>query len=261
MFVWKKTLAMNGTTFCLYCNSRFTISETQIEAHEGMVRCGYCQKTFDARLRYVPDQPSPQLELPILELLADHTPPSLPVLQPMTLAEKVSIIEDESEEVIERAIWHWALGSVIFMMILISQAAYLFRADIAAKIPITKPALVYSCWLLNCTVGLPQYPDLISIESSGLEADAKHKGWITLKVLLRNRAPFAQTYPNLELTLNDGNDAPQARRIFTPADYLPKTKNLVAGIRANKELDIKLPLDTANLKPMGYRLALIYPGQ
>ena len=261
MPVGKKASTMSGTTLCPYCNSRFTISETQLDAHEGMVRCGYCQKTFDARLRFVSDQPSPQLELPILQLLADLPPPSLPVLQPMTLAEKVSIVEDESDEDIERPIWHWALGSVILMMVLISQAAYMFRADIAAKIPVTEPALSYSCWLLNCEVGLPQYSDLISIESSGLEADPKQKGWITLKVLLRNRASFAQTYPNLELTLSDSKGAPQARRIFSPADYLPESASDVAGIRANKELGVQLLLDTGKLKPMGYRLALFYPEQ
>ncbi|MDX8386424.1 MAG: zinc-ribbon and DUF3426 domain-containing protein [Gallionella sp.] len=252
---------MNGTTLCPYCNSHFSISETQLDVHEGMVRCGYCQKTFDARLSFVSDQPSPQLELPILQLLADLPQPDLPVLQPMTLAEKVSIVEEESEEEIERPIWHWALGSVILMMVFISQCAYMFRADIAAKIPVTKPVLVYSCWLLNCKVGLPQYPDLISIESSGLEADPKNKGWITLKVLLRNRAPFTQTYPNLELTLSDSKDAPQARRIFSPADYLPKAESYVAGLRSNKELGVQLFLDTGNLKPMGYRLALFYPDQ
>lgn len=260
MLVRQKALAMSGTTLCPYCHSRFSISETQLGAHEGMVRCGYCQKTFDARIRYVSNQPSPQLELPILELLADLPPPTLPVLQPMTLAEKVSIVEDESEEEIEPLIWHWVLGSVILMVILIGQLTYMYRADIAARVPIMKPVLSYSCWLANCEVGLPKHSDLISIESSDLKADANHEGWITLKVLLRNRASFAQTYPNLELTLSDSMDIPQARRIFKPEDYLSKTKSS-AGIRPNKELGVELLLDTGKLKAMGYRLALFYPEQ
>jgi predicted Zn finger-like uncharacterized protein len=250
---------VSGTTLCPYCHSRFTINETQLGAREGVVRCGYCRKTFDAKLMFVSDQPSPQLELPTLQLQADFSSPSLPILHSMTLAEKVRIIEGECEEDIERPIWHWILGSVILMVAVASQAVYMFRADIAAKMPVTKPALVYSCWLLNCKVGLPQYPDLISIESSELEADTKHKGWSTLKVLLRNRASFAQTYPYLELTLSDSRDVPQARRIFSPADYLPKAAIHVAGIWPNKELGVQLFLDTGNLKPMGYRLALFYP--
>jgi len=252
---------MSGTTLCPYCHSRFSINETQLDAHEGMVRCGYCQKTFDARLKFVSDQPSPQMELPILELLADLPPPNLPVLQPMTLAEKVSIVEDETEEKAEKVTWHWTLGSVMLMMALLSQITYMFRADIAARVPIVKPALTYACWLMDCEVGLPQHSDLVSIVSSNLQADPKQKGWITLKLLLRNRATFAQSYPNLELTLSDGKDKPQARRILRPEDYLPKSANKVAGIRANKELGVQLLLDTGKLKPMGYRLALFYPEQ
>ncbi len=253
-----KAPVMSGTTLCPYCNSRFSVTETQLEAHDGMVRCGYCRKTFDARLRFVSDRPSPQLELPMLDTLVEP-PSSLPVLQPMTLAEQVSIVDDESEFETERFTWHWTLGSFILLFVLLGQAAYFYRVDISARMPLFKPVLAYSCWLLDCKIPLPQYADLISIESSGLEADPGHKGWIILKALLRNRAPYAQALPSLELTLSDSSDMPQARRIFNPVDYLPKTENPVAGIQPDHELAIKLLLDTANLKPMGYRLALIYP--
>jgi hypothetical protein len=121
-----------------------------------------------------------------------------------------------------------------------------------------KPALIGYCRILKCSVPLPQHTDLIGIESSELEADPANENQIILNALLRNRAPYAQAFPNLELTLNDNQDKPLARRMFIPADYLPQAENEAAGLLPNHELGIKLHLNTTDLKPSGYRLVLLY---
>ena len=260
---------MHGTTHCPYCTTRFRVTETQMEAHSGMVRCGYCRQTFDARPSFEPEQPSPQLELPIpepelpvLDSPVTPPPPTLPVLQPMTLAEQVAIVDDEKHEpqIKERTL-PWTVASLVLALALLAQAAYFFRVDLAARIPVLKPALLQYCMLLKCDVPLPQYAELIGIESSELEANPANASMITLKVLLRNRASYPQDFPALELTLTDSMDKALARRSFKPEDYLPPSENRTAGLRPNRELAIRLPLDTTDLKPMGYRLALFYPSR
>jgi predicted Zn finger-like uncharacterized protein len=260
-------LKTRGTTRCPYCRTRFKIAEAQLEAQSGMVRCGHCMQTFDARPAYVPDQPSPQLELPMLDVelpildSPDETSASsLPVLEPMTLAEQVAVIEDEDigEFKPERRTWPWAIGALLLTLTLVAQAAYFFRVDIAARMPALKPALVGYCRMLKCTVPLPQKSDLIGLESSELVADPKHEGQINLNALLRNRAPFAQAFPNLELTLNDNQDKPLARRIFRPSDYLPPQENELSGMQSKGELSLNLHLYVNDLRPMGYRLAVFY---
>lgn len=270
-----------GTTLCPHCDTRFKIAEAQLEAHQGMVRCGHCLQAFDARPGFIPDQPSPQLELPILdEPAAKNEPPEIPhgglldfnrpvtaADKPvaLTLAEQVAIVQDEDEDnrpsphAYRR--WPWAVTAFLLLLMLLAQAAYFFRADLAARLPGLKPALTGYCKLLGCSVPLPQKPDLMSIESSDLEADPSHVNQITLNALLRNRAPYAQAFPNLELTLNDTQDKPLARRIFKPKDYLPPLENEQTGLLPNRELSIKLHLNTADLRPIGYRLVLFYPKQ
>lgn len=233
-----------------------------------MVRCGHCLQAFDARTDFVPDRPNTQLDLPmhdaglpILDSPVATTGSSLPVLQPMTLAEQVAIVEDEDIEYQpERPIWPWAIAVLLLALVFIGQSAYFFRVELAARLPDLKPALVRYCLLLKCTVPLPQKTELIGIESSELEADPKQENQINLHALLRNRAPFTQAFPNLELTLNDDHDKPLARRIFRPAEYLPSSENQAAGLQSNRELAIRLHLDTQDLRPFGYRLALFYPG-
>lgn len=327
---------MSGTTLCPHCDTRFKIAEAQLEAHQGMVRCGHCLQAFDARPGFAPDQPSPQLELPILNepaplpKLADEPPVALTALdeaaasfipavpdadafaheainmndvasneneladtarygtldyvemvtavqnemppdaplppetessQPMTLAEQVAIVQDEddSESRPKRRAWPWAIAALLLLLVLLAQAAYFFRVDLAARLPGMKPVLVSYCQLLKCTVPLPQNTDLMSIESSDLEADPVYENQIVLNVLLRNRAPYSQAFPNLELTLNDTQDSAMARRVFRPADYLPPIESEEFGLLPHHEISVRLRLDTTDLRPTGYRLALLYP--
>ncbi|MDO8812189.1 MAG: DUF3426 domain-containing protein [Gallionella sp.] len=345
---------MSGTTLCPHCNTRFKVDEAQLESHHGMVRCGHCLKSFNARTNFVPEQPNPQLELPILEdeitpaetapvseqtsvieepgavektatlektgepegspsgsneaanlqppeivqpeiaqseiALPETAPEEAPgiahtdfapaeqdsevspaeqqssdiaTLQPMTLAEQVAVVEesDDAEPLPKNRRWPWVTASALLVLVLFAQAAYFFRVDLAAHLPGLKPALTVYCKLLRCSVPLPQKTDLMSIESSDLEADPAHENRVVLNALLRNRAAYAQAFPDLELTLNDTNDKPLARRTFKPKDYLPPQENEPNGLLPNHELSVKLQLGTADLKPTGYRLALHYPRQ
>ena len=251
---------MRGTTVCPHCNTRFKITKAQLEAHHGMVRCGHCLQAFDTSPNFTPDQLDLQLELPILDKPVTSRDSKIAVLQPMTLAEQVAFVQDEDDNEFQprRRAWPWAIAAFLLLLILIAQAAYFFRVDLAAQLPGLKPALIDYCRLLECSVPLPRHTDLMSIESSGLEADPANESQITLNALLRNRAHYTQAFPDLELTLNDIQDKPLARRMFTPADYLPQAENQSTGLQPNHEINIRLRLNTADLKPSGYRLVLLY---
>lgn len=155
--------------------------------------------------------------------------------------------------------WLWALGSLFLLVAFVGEAAYFFRVELAATEPGLKPVLVSYCNLLRCSVPLPQKADLMDIESSELKADPVRLSVIALYALLRNHASYAQAYPVLELTLTDAQEKPLARRTFHPSDYLRPGEDETQGIAANHELNVKLNLDTTDLKPSGYRLLLYYP--
>lgn len=280
---------IDGTTLCPHCNTRFKVGAAQLEAHEGMVRCGQCLQAFDARTDFAPEDPNPQLELPIPGDLFDELhahegaapenelqtlqevpiaeqapqPPPQPhkavVLQTITLAEQVAQLQDDDDYDPQYRKWPWVLASSIMLLLLLTQATLFFRVDIAARFPAVKPALASICQLFNCSIPLPKNTNLISIESSNLEAHPTFENQITLFALIRNHAAYAQAYPNLELTISDSNDRPLARRKFSPTDYLSPRENEQHGLLANHELNIQLRLNTTSLKPSGYRLALFYP--
>lgn len=153
--------------------------------------------------------------------------------------------------------WPWAIASLLVLSALIAQLMIAFRVELAVKYPSIRPALEMLCEQADCTIELPSNPELVSIEASDLHPGKK--GGLELAATLRNRAPYAQGWPNLELTLTDGADKPIVRKIITPAQYLPTTLTEADGFEANGELAVQLQLDPGNLPAAGYRLYLFYP--
>jgi len=284
---------MSDVTQCPECATRFKVSEEQLAAHDGLVRCGRCHEVFDAREHLQDEEPSPQLSLPIdeqaviensvaeaNELLPDETNaefaaestetdltpiPNVSGLEEetLTLAQQVEIIEELTEEIPtptpRKHRWIGVIASLLLVLTLVAQVAYFYRVELAARLPGLKPLLSQYCGLLGCTVELPRQAESMSIESSELESDRVQSNLVTLHALLHNRAPYTQAYPNLELTLTDMQDTAVARRVFQPSDYLKVGDEMQKGLAANRELALALRIDTADLKPAGYRLFLFYP--
>lgn len=155
--------------------------------------------------------------------------------------------------------WPWIAGATLALVALVVQATLHFRVELAVLSPALRPTLETVCARLGCKVDLPRNIELVSIESSDLHPDPEHDKQLTLTATLKNRAPFAQTWPYLELTLTDATDRPLARRVLTPADYLPKDATISAGFDSRREVSASLTIQPDGLVPSGYRLYLFYP--
>lgn len=267
---------MKTITQCPQCGTRLKVSEEQMEIHLGMVRCGRCQEVFNARQYLHDDEPSPQLSLPILEKNTEPAPTAKTASNsqtelaahthspPFTLTQKFSVLQ-KADEISELSIedkrcWPQVMAALLLLLILLAQAVYFFRIELATRLPSLKPALVSACNLLQCSIPLPQLAEQMSIESSNLEANPVQANIITLNLIFRNDAPYAQAYPQLELTLTDTTDQALARRTFLPLDYLKPGEDEKQGLGSKREANIKLYLDTTDLKASGYQLLLFYPG-
>jgi predicted Zn finger-like uncharacterized protein len=280
LFVGLET--MTAITQCPECATRFKVSDVQIQAHNGLVRCGRCHNVFNASEHLHDEEPSRQLSLLIgLDATNDtagrddakagtlttaFSNPSakyfLPPERLNALETQEQVVDELTDEVGKPSRtrrWFSVLTLLLLTMTLLAQAAYFFRVDLAARLPGLKPLLSRYCLLLDCTIALPHKASLMAIESSELESDPNHGNHVTLHVLLHNHAEYAQALPNLELTLTDTQDHAIARRVFLPIDYVKNETGESLGIAASRELDIQLHLDTLSLKPTGYRLFLFYP--
>jgi predicted Zn finger-like uncharacterized protein len=245
---------MNLVTRCPACGTAFRVQRDQLAAHFGTVRCGKCGSVFNGVAALVEEggerlslDPSPQLGL----FDPSRRPPQTAAEAPLPGFMAVS-------EPARRSTWVWALAALVAALALAAQAAYRYRADIAAFAPEARAPLDAACRWLRCEVLLPRRADLMSIESSDLQADPRREGLIVLHAVIRNRSRLPQDYPALELTLTDDGGQPVLRRVLLPSDYMEPARTK-QGIGPGGEAALRVYLDSSRSRATSYRLYLFYP--
>lgn len=249
-------------TSCPNCGTSFRVQANQLAQRGGRVRCGKCSTVFDgvaslsepAAREQGGNEPSPQLAL---------FEPS----EPPRVASREAGLDEASEAEFLREPppparrGPWIAAAAVALVALIFQILILNRTELSVAFPATREPLAATCRLLGCTLRLPRKPDLMAIETSDLESDRRQEGVIVLNAVILNRAPFAQEYPSLELTLTDERDQPVLRRVLAPADYLQNNPDAVStrGIGPGAQSTLRLHFQTGAVHPVGYRLYLFYP--
>lgn len=290
-------------TTCPDCRTAFRITEEQLNAREGKVRCGKCASVFNARdglraepfpsgtegteadlrpaalaeaspapdplpgfsaaggwpriLHEAPAAPSERAESRTPAPVAEPSKASAPAPAPQL--EEAAAEAAAAPEPQPRSRLFWMAAGAFLALVLMAQLAFHYRGEVALLFPEARPVLAELCSTLGCAVSLPRRADMISIESSDLQADPSNAGVMVLTATLRNRAGFPQSHPAIELTLTDTQDQPLARRILQVQDYAGRSANVETGFPGNSELAVRIYMEASSLKATGYRLYLFYP--
>jgi predicted Zn finger-like uncharacterized protein len=273
----------------------FRVTAAQLALRDGQVRCGHCRTVFDGTanlisvLRTTP-APSPGDEGtgPLtVTLRAAHAlepaPPESPAGPPATAATpavasrastpgaSTQATRGEEIDYDNRFAWDrpnrrsrasaalYLVAAVALAAGLVAQGVWHYRDAIAAHWPSTRPMLSRVCAAAGCTIRPLREIAWLSIDASDLQADAAHKGLLTLTATVRNRASYAVAYPHLELTLTDAQDNVVVRRALAPPEYAGGTVDVGSGIARNGEVAVKLFIDASATTQAGYRVYLFYP--
>ncbi|HEX5394591.1 MAG TPA: DUF3426 domain-containing protein [Rhodocyclaceae bacterium] len=154
--------------------------------------------------------------------------------------------------------WPWVVLAVLASLLLVGQAIFYYRVEVAVAAPALKPLLKATCESLGCEVPRPRKAEMLDIESSDLHP-GKQKGRLQLVAVLKNKAPFSQELPVLEVSLTDVADRALIVKALQPADYLPAGRKPTTGFPAKGEINVSLTLDAGDTPASGYRLYLYYP--
>jgi|GEM_PF-334252 len=152
-----------------------------------------------------------------------------------------------------------ALMIILLIPLLLGQSAYILRNQLAVRLPQTKPWLLEACTYLKCQVTLPAQIEKIVVDSNELQNLAPERNVFMLVMQIQNQSDVPQTWPNIELVLNDIKDKPLLQRAFTPADYLTEKDKLEKGFAAGGEQNIKLYFELPALKAAGFHVGVFYP--
>lgn len=269
---------MTMLTRCPHCDTVFRVTPQQLQKQHGQVRCGRCMQVFDGfrMLSSESDRtiaepapavapqpvktPAPAQEAAAATAAAPVPAPVAPAA-PLQPEPRVAAFDDALFEEAPARPRHgiaWSAASALLALVLAAQGAYVYRVELAAQYPALKPALLQACAALSCSVPLPQQPKLISIEASDLQVpDATRPGVIQLTATLRSHAQYDVAYPALDLVLTNAQEHTLARRIFSPREYLEKSRDPALGIPPNAEVTVRLDLDTGDLGASGFRIDLL----
>ncbi|MDP2786937.1 MAG: DUF3426 domain-containing protein [Pseudomonadota bacterium] len=277
--------ARRGLVRCGHCNAVFNAYDTLLPELEAPPADGLPESDIEyvepaasefvplvsaepEREARTPDAPRADDEAGVPAQTEDGTPS---LTEPRVIAPAAASQATKQDILLEplwaqpsRRQWSWKSVLAIFLAALLAgllllQAAYFLRAELAAAAPVTRPALELLCRPLNCVVPLPRQLTQEAITASSLEHDQEQKSRVRLTFLLTNRTGQTQAWPQITLTLSDVREAPVAQQVFRPQAYLPKGVKISAGMAAGGEREIRLDLDIGNLVASGYALRLAYP--
>jgi len=253
-------------TQCPHCKTLFKISEEQLTAVNGKVRCGFCYRIFLAEETLYDELPNLDLDNgspPPEELHQSAEEPEVP---PIT--EVVNLAQNElkaaTRKHLDNSITHkksvpnfvWALGTLTFTAVLILQYSYFMRDDLA-KYSEIRPALQQLCALANCTIPLQRSPAQIKLVNREITAHPNIENALRVQATFINKASFPQTYPTLKLTLSDLEGKTVATRHFKPLEYLPENTKIGIGLAALQQTEIQLDIRDPDKKATGFELAFL----
>ncbi|HET6718952.1 MAG TPA: DUF3426 domain-containing protein [Rhodocyclaceae bacterium] len=169
-----------------------------------------------------------------------------------------------------RSGWLIVLCAIVLGLMLLIQVVHYWRMEIAMRWPDSRPWLEEACRSANCSVPYPRDANLINLEASELQIDPERGNMLVLNLTVKNRAPFAQEFPAIELTLTDSQDNVVVRRILAPGEWLPDLDRSAAppgalpvstppAFPANKEIAARLWIDAQDTGAVGYRVYVFYP--
>lgn len=135
----------------------------------------------------------------------------------------------------------WLSGSIVLMLVLILQAVYFSRHDLARN-PAYKPMLTKACEVIGCEINIVYDINLIEIIGRDVRSHPTANNALIAGTTIINNAKFSQPYPLLTLTFSDITGTMIAQRRFTPREYLNSDTDISAGMTPDLPVQVELEL-------------------
>lgn len=145
-----------------------------------------------------------------------------------------------------RLFWRLCLG--VLLLLLVAQAAYVYRHQLANQVPFLRPALEAVCQKLDCQISYERRAKFIDISDSELHAEPniqKNGPYrYHLALSLHNRFKRAQAWPTLVIRLQDGRGQALSTIAVPPEQYLANKGLRSSFFAADSTQRVQLNLST-----------------
>ena len=135
--------------------------------------------------------------------------------------------------------WSW-LALPLLLLALLLQVAVADRARLAGDRE-WRPRIAALCGLLGCDLPPWREPAALHVTSRDLRPHPTLPGVLVVSATFRNDAPYAQPWPQLQLSLQNLDGESLGLRRFAPREYLGTTPP-AGGIGAGQSASIRLEI-------------------
>lgn len=268
-------------TQCPSCETTFALTPAQLEAREGLVRCGFCSAVFraDQYLRPPPGSregrarngdlataPGPHRREPEQNQGRETAPESIADIslerdstpQPdefVTTALAKALTGGRSRR---RRTMLWFLGVVLLLALLGGQVVFFYATELS-RFQQFRPWVIWACERLGCEIRPRQNVGLIDILGTNVARHPTQARALRIRTSLVNRADFTQPYPRMEVTLTNQTGAVVGRRTYSAREYLKTPGAVARGMAPHVVLEGLLDIKNPDPRPGGYEIRLL-PG-
>jgi predicted Zn finger-like uncharacterized protein len=268
-------------TRCPQCETLFRVGASQLEARDGLVRCGRCLKVFRAE-DYAYDVPGEVQDPATGEAFIDDEAESI-VLSSEGIGQTELVTErvhtnrsgnmdfNESSDdlpTLAELLWgkkrsrtrpiFWFFANLVLMLILLSQVAWFFATELS-RYPQTGPWVQMFCEYTGCVV-LPQRDiGLIELSRTRVTQHPKYENVLLVKGSLINRAPYSQDFPLIEVSLSNRRGETVARRAFAKKNFLTKQNIDEQQMLPNVRFPIEFEFINPEPAATGFEVRLVAP--
>lgn len=265
-----------STTRCPKCQTTFRVTQTQLRAAGGSVRCGSCLNIFDATV--VPsadDSPdssgkaekkTQRKNLPATESRETGTKPAAQAVRGTPEQPLATILNKLDKEQVEihqerrpqrkKTRKKQAPEIIIALIACLTLAAQFiwFNKDELSLNRAYRPYFKALCNQFNCT--LPPMVNISEIQSSQLlvRIHPDIPEMMIVDAVIVNNASHPQPWPKLSLAFTDLHNQPVASRTFRPSEYLGGELAGSQEMPANQAIRLSLELLDPGPDAVNYRL-------
>lgn len=224
------SVSQSRSVACPNCYTRFMLKPEQLNAQQGLVRCGLCLHIFNA------------LSIP--------GNAELSVNRALPFSKNIKS---------KKRIVHWFGYLLISGMALMAALTLFFRNTLTQYFPNSATIFQPICHLLSCSL-LPVHDiDALEIIHSEL-LTGKDADTYVLRIILQNQVNFAVYLPALEISLINPQGKLIVRRVLNAQEYLPASNKMLVqqGLQGKTALPFEITLRTKETAA-SYQLFSFYP--
>ena len=250
---------------CPYCHTLFRITEAQLDMADGMARCGYCKKVFNARIGN--DLQTDEDRLHAFED-ASQKDTQQPEPSRQIEAEHESFFSDEADDIAPDkfsagshvrhysmlATVSWSLAILVLIAALAAEYIWFNQPELMLD-PSLEPLTAKLCGLTDCQHLQMRDPSKIEMVSRNVYTHPNEKAALMISTTLVNHASYAQPYPDVQIDFSNVRGELVASRRFIPEEYLQTDSEQLSLLQSGNPITFGLEIRDPGKEAITYEFS------